>query len=108
MLTAQVAVYSIIPIHCLALDTVFVSTNACKLLSCASFSVRVKCKTLDQNGRVTACMEIGTDLEGSSCPPTLGSYSRNKCTKSPAPGAGEVSEPGLMSQVGTVREVVCA
>jgi hypothetical protein len=28
--------------------------------------------------------------------------------KSPASGAGNVSEPMLMSQVGRVREVVCA
>jgi len=29
-------------------------------------------------------------------------------TKSPASGAGNVSEPRLMSQVGGLREVVCA
>jgi len=29
-------------------------------------------------------------------------------TKSPASGAGKVNEPVLMSQVGRVREVVCA
>jgi len=29
-------------------------------------------------------------------------------TKSPASGAGNVTEPSLTSQVGTVREAVCA
>jgi hypothetical protein len=36
-----------------------------------------------------------------------GNYSRIISTKSPASGAGNVSEPRLMSQVGRVREVVC-
>jgi hypothetical protein len=35
-------------------------------------------------------------------------YSGNNFTKSPAPGAGNYREPRLMSQVGTVREAVCA
>jgi len=33
---------------------------------------------------------------------------KSNSTKSPATGAGNVSELKLMSQVGTVREVVCA
>jgi len=37
----------------------------------------------------------------------LGSYSRMNSTKSPASGAGNVSKPRLMSQVGRVLEVVC-
>jgi len=35
-------------------------------------------------------------------------YSWKNYTKSPASGAGNVSEPRLMSQVKTVRETVCA
>ena len=38
----------------------------------------------------------------------LFSHSWISSTKSPASGAGNVSEPRLMSQVRTVREVVCA
>ena len=34
-------------------------------------------------------------------------YSRINSTKSQAKGAGNVSEPMLLSQVGRVREVVC-
>ena len=33
---------------------------------------------------------------------------RINSTKSPASGASNVSEPRLMSELGTVREVVCA
>ena len=39
---------------------------------------------------------------------TLGCYSASNSTKSPTSGAGNVSEPRLMSQVGRVREFVCA
>jgi hypothetical protein len=35
-------------------------------------------------------------------------YSRSNSTRSPAPGASYVSEPRLMSQVGRLREVMCA
>jgi hypothetical protein len=35
-------------------------------------------------------------------------YSRINATKSPAKGTGNFSEPRQMSQVGRVREVVCA
>jgi hypothetical protein len=35
-------------------------------------------------------------------------YSRINPTKSPASGAGNVSEPRLMSQFGRMREVACA
>jgi hypothetical protein len=35
-------------------------------------------------------------------------YSRTNFVKSPAAGAGNFSEPRMMSQVGRVREVVCA
>jgi hypothetical protein len=34
-------------------------------------------------------------------------YNKINPTKSPASGAGNVSEPRLMLQVGTMREVVC-
>jgi len=39
---------------------------------------------------------------------TLKAYSRINSTKSAASGAGNVSVPRLMSEVGRVRELVCA
>jgi hypothetical protein len=41
-------------------------------------------------------------------PTYLPTYSRSNSTKSPASGAGNLSDPSLMSQVGIVREVMCA
>jgi hypothetical protein len=40
--------------------------------------------------------------------PAVRTYSMINPTKSPAPGAANVREPGLMSQVRRLREVVCA
>lgn len=37
----------------------------------------------------------------------LDKYSRNNSTKSPASGTGNVCKPRLLSQIGTVHEVVC-
>ena len=37
-----------------------------------------------------------------------GNYIYTASTKSPASGIATVSEPRLMSQVGRVREIVCA
>jgi hypothetical protein len=39
---------------------------------------------------------------------TIRTYSRINNTKSPSSGAGNFSEPRLMSHVGGVREFVCA
>ena len=40
--------------------------------------------------------------------PAVRTYSMINTTKSPAPGAANIREPGLMSEVRTLREVVCA
>ena len=40
--------------------------------------------------------------------PAIRTYSTIKSTKSPAPGATNIREPGLMSQITRLREVVCA
>jgi hypothetical protein len=47
-------------------------------------------------------------MHAHSCEDHYAMYGRINSTKSPASGAGTVGEPRLMSQVGRVREVVCA
>ena len=63
-------------------------------------------------GNVSEPRRVGrtlqTDVSSSAFSLIHGLCRRINSIKSPASGAGNVSEPRLMSQVGTVREVVCA
>jgi hypothetical protein len=54
------------------------------------------------NGSRSIIWVVGNDMEGSCC------YIRTNSTKSLASGAGNFSEPRLMSQVGRLCSVVCA
>ena len=47
-------------------------------------------------------------LVNKSASTSIGYYSRNNSIKSPASDAGKANEPGLMSPVWAVYEVVCA
>ena len=52
--------------------------------------------------------EVFTRNDTPSWLPYTQIYNGSNSTKSPVPVAGNVSEPSLMSQVGRLREVVCA
>jgi hypothetical protein len=68
----------------------------------------LSCRLVDSFILICLCALATASLFSGLYTRYLFSNSWINSTKSPAAGAGNVSEPRLMSQVGAVREVLCA